>query len=131
MDELPLLLPPSLQSSSTEKLPLNTADSILPLLSCSRKLRKIERRGKIPRREESLWRVEKIDGSALADQSRLGRRHVAAGPAHPELDVLRGHVAELEGGLTDPRAVKELALAVNAGAHVEVTVSQFHGEVAV
>src|SRR4051794_19134524 len=67
--------------------------------------------------------------SALADQRRRGRRHVAAGPAHAELDILRGQIAELEAGLTDPGAVKELALAVNRGSHIKISVGQFHGEV--
>src|SRR3954447_11388014 len=68
---------------------------------------------------------------AFADQRRRGRRHVAAGqvPADAELQILRDHIAELEGRGTSRGAVEEVALAVTGGTHVEIAVGQFNREV--
>src|SRR3954449_11027876 len=77
--------------------------------------------------------VKSVGRSALANQRRGGRRrHVAAGPAYAELDVLRGQVVELERtAAAGENAVEGIALAGDGGAEIEIAIGQFDGEVLV
>jgi len=65
--------------------------------------------------------------SALANQR--GRRHVAAGPAQANPQVLRGEVAELERRLTGVAAIERAARAVNRRSHIQIAIGEFDGEV--
>src|SRR3954471_1880956 len=77
--------------------------------------------------------VKNVGRSALADQRRGGRRrHVAAGPAYAELDVLRGQVVELERtAAAGENAIEGIALAGDGVAEIEIAIGQFDGEVLV
>src|SRR3984957_16326489 len=68
--------------------------------------------------------------SALANQQRRWL-NVAAGPAHAEPEILRGYVAELERRRPGIAAIERRAETVIGGAHVEIAVGEFDGEVAV
>src|SRR5882757_2070122 len=77
--------------------------------------------------------VKSVGRSALADQRRRGRRrHVAAGPAYAELDVLRGQVVELERtAAATESAIEGVAPAGDAVAEIEIAIGQFDREVLV
>src|SRR4051812_5101355 len=77
--------------------------------------------------------VKRVGRSALADQRRRRRRrHVAAGPAYAELDVVRGQVVELERtAAAGENAIEGIALAGERVAEIEIAIGQFDGEVLV
>src|SRR3984885_10763981 len=91
---------------------------------------KTKRRGKNPAPLRDIKMCEPV--SALADQWCGGRRHVAAGPAYAELDVLRGHIVELERpAAAAENAIEGIALAGDGAAEIEIAIGQFDREVLV
>src|ERR1700712_4224451 len=103
-------------------MPLDRHDLVRkPDSTCRDHASKTKRRGKTP---APLRWVNRVGRSALADQRRRRGRHVAAGPAHAEPDILRGQVVELEGAIAS-RSVEGLTGTGDRAAQIEIAIGEF------